>query len=572
MPERFSVDDVAADLVAADPPAPARIRGRGSPAPPPGANWEAIKAAEKRRESVTDGVPSSARAALAAKLQRRAEKAGSTPPAGRGRPRRAPFALVGEAVAAGRTEAALRATARAYREASVPPRAVPRPTAEPGHVGPDHAVGTQNSAAPVSTVASRKPTLPPSSRRPEQAGDRRAAARRLHGTAWSAGCRCRRRGGALRVDALAVDVAAWLPRPAPAGRPDVRAVVSNDADRAPDGRTISALARPERLQHRVQCRDPPGPAGVLDQQPGRRVIPNRPRVRTGTDVAVAARRAGAGLDAAAERHHAEDEQHAQHDPEGQVGQFVVVSRETKSVVGRWAGSARPPATRARRWTGQGGTVDVCCVPRPVRSTRSAAVVADVPLRHGRGRARWRRAPAPTRPRAYRQQDDRRERPTSETTRPKTTPDGPPAPEDSHGPDYAAPQGPPQTAVHKRRAHPQIARVPGPGGDADYALTRSFHRRRSASVATIEAVGAREILDSRGNPTVEVEVALDDDTIGRAVVPSGASTGRFEAVELRDGGDRYGGKGVQKAVAHVNGEIAPGLVGYGATEQRLIDQG
>jgi enolase len=92
------------------------------------------------------------------------------------------------------------------------------------------------------------------------------------------------------------------------------------------------------------------------------------------------------------------------------------------------------------------------------------------------------------------------------------------------------------------------------------------------VATIEAVGAREILDSRGNPTVEVEVALDDDTIGRAVVPSGASTGRFEAVELRDGGDRYGGKGVQKAVAHVNGEIAPGLVGYGATEQRLIDQG
>ena len=91
------------------------------------------------------------------------------------------------------------------------------------------------------------------------------------------------------------------------------------------------------------------------------------------------------------------------------------------------------------------------------------------------------------------------------------------------------------------------------------------------MATIEAVGAREILDSRGNPTVEVEVALDDDTIGRAAVPSGASTGQFEAVELRDGGDRYGGKGVEKAVTAVLDDIAPGLVGYEATEQRLIDQ-
>jgi enolase 1/2/3 len=91
------------------------------------------------------------------------------------------------------------------------------------------------------------------------------------------------------------------------------------------------------------------------------------------------------------------------------------------------------------------------------------------------------------------------------------------------------------------------------------------------VATIEAVGAREILDSRGNPTVEVEVALDDDTIGRAAVPSGASTGQFEAVELRDGGDRYGGKGVQKAVTAVLDDIAPGLVGFEATEQRLVDQ-
>ena len=91
------------------------------------------------------------------------------------------------------------------------------------------------------------------------------------------------------------------------------------------------------------------------------------------------------------------------------------------------------------------------------------------------------------------------------------------------------------------------------------------------MATIEAVGAREILDSRGNPTVEVEVALDDGTIGRAAVPSGASTGQFEAVELRDGGDRYGGKGVQKAVTAVLDDIAPGLVGLEATEQRLVDQ-
>jgi enolase len=91
------------------------------------------------------------------------------------------------------------------------------------------------------------------------------------------------------------------------------------------------------------------------------------------------------------------------------------------------------------------------------------------------------------------------------------------------------------------------------------------------VATIEAVGAREILDSRGNPTVEVEVALDDGTLGRAAVPSGASTGKFEAVELRDGDARYGGKGVQKAVAAVLDDIGPELVGYEATEQRMVDQ-
>ncbi len=90
------------------------------------------------------------------------------------------------------------------------------------------------------------------------------------------------------------------------------------------------------------------------------------------------------------------------------------------------------------------------------------------------------------------------------------------------------------------------------------------------MASIEAVHAREILDSRGNPTVEVEVALDDGTIARAAVPSGASTGQFEAVELRDGGDRYGGKGVEKAVTAVNEEISAEIVGYEADEQRLVD--
>jgi enolase len=91
------------------------------------------------------------------------------------------------------------------------------------------------------------------------------------------------------------------------------------------------------------------------------------------------------------------------------------------------------------------------------------------------------------------------------------------------------------------------------------------------VPSIEAVGAREILDSRGNPTVEVEVALDDGTISRAAVPSGASTGQYEAVELRDGGDRYGGKGVRQAVDAVLDVIGPELLGIEASEQRIIDQ-
>ncbi|KZS81014.1 phosphopyruvate hydratase [Mycobacterium persicum] len=88
---------------------------------------------------------------------------------------------------------------------------------------------------------------------------------------------------------------------------------------------------------------------------------------------------------------------------------------------------------------------------------------------------------------------------------------------------------------------------------------------------IEQVGAREILDSRGNPTVEVEVALMDGTFARAAVPSGASTGEHEAVELRDGGDRYGGKGVKKAVQAVLDEIGPAVIGLNADDQRLVDQ-
>ncbi|NYJ00504.1 enolase [Nocardioides thalensis] len=91
------------------------------------------------------------------------------------------------------------------------------------------------------------------------------------------------------------------------------------------------------------------------------------------------------------------------------------------------------------------------------------------------------------------------------------------------------------------------------------------------MAAIEAVGAREILDSRGNPTVEVEVLLDDGSFARAAVPSGASTGAFEAVELRDGGDRYAGKGVQQAVEAVIQTIGPALEGLDAADQRLVDQ-
>jgi enolase len=91
------------------------------------------------------------------------------------------------------------------------------------------------------------------------------------------------------------------------------------------------------------------------------------------------------------------------------------------------------------------------------------------------------------------------------------------------------------------------------------------------VSRIERVRGRQILDSRGNPTVEVEVGLRSGAHGHAAVPSGASTGEFEATELRDGGDRWGGKGVQRAVANVNGEIAERLAGMDAADQRALDR-
>ena len=91
------------------------------------------------------------------------------------------------------------------------------------------------------------------------------------------------------------------------------------------------------------------------------------------------------------------------------------------------------------------------------------------------------------------------------------------------------------------------------------------------MSSIASVWAREILDSRGNPTIEVEVSLESGHVGRAAVPSGASTGTREALELRDGDKaRYKGKGVSKAVENVNSTIAPALLGFDATEQASID--
>src|ERR1700680_2340579 len=90
------------------------------------------------------------------------------------------------------------------------------------------------------------------------------------------------------------------------------------------------------------------------------------------------------------------------------------------------------------------------------------------------------------------------------------------------------------------------------------------------MSAIERVHARQILDSRGNPTVEVEVGLRSGASGRAAVPSGASTGEFEATELRDGGAAWAGRGVTRAVANVNGEIAAAVLGLGDVEQQRLD--
>src|ERR1700759_233439 len=91
------------------------------------------------------------------------------------------------------------------------------------------------------------------------------------------------------------------------------------------------------------------------------------------------------------------------------------------------------------------------------------------------------------------------------------------------------------------------------------------------MSIIEDVVGREIIDSRGTPTVEVEIDLISGARGRMAVPSGASTGAHEAVELRDGGERYGGKGVQRAVEHVSGEIRNALCGLDALDQRGLDE-
>jgi enolase len=90
------------------------------------------------------------------------------------------------------------------------------------------------------------------------------------------------------------------------------------------------------------------------------------------------------------------------------------------------------------------------------------------------------------------------------------------------------------------------------------------------MSSIEHIVGREVIDSRGNPTVEVEVFLASGAEGRAIVPSGASTGQFEAVELRDGGERYSGKGVESAIGHVNGEIREALLGFDSLDQREVD--
>src|ERR1700744_3507013 len=103
------------------------------------------------------------------------------------------------------------------------------------------------------------------------------------------------------------------------------------------------------------------------------------------------------------------------------------------------------------------------------------------------------------------------------------------------------------------------------------VTQGRFESRRPCMAAIADITAREILDSRGNPTIEVDVILESGAMGRVAVPSGASTGAHEAVELRDGDEsRFGGKGVRTAIANVEGEIAEAVEGIEATEQVIID--
>src|SRR5215469_15433895 len=113
---------------------------------------------------------------------------------------------------------------------------------------------------------------------------------------------------------------------------------------------------------------------------------------------------------------------------------------------------------------------------------------------------------------------------------------------------------------------------GPQIRVDDVQLINSDKDRETAMLNIADIHAREVLDSRGNPTVEAEVTLAGGSVGRAIVPSGASTGEHEAVELRDGDNaRFLGKGVQKAVENVNGEIADALANFDASEQRAIDQ-
>src|SRR5439155_618173 len=121
----------------------------------------------------------------------------------------------------------------------------------------------------------------------------------------------------------------------------------------------------------------------------------------------------------------------------------------------------------------------------------------------------------------------------------------------------------------RRGGGQDVRGAGAGG-AGSVFRRGEGRVSVSGGSRIASVRARQILDSRGNPTVEVDVRLESGALGRAAVPSGASTGKFAAVELRDGGEEYGGKGVKKAVANVEGELAAAVHGRDAADQAALD--